>query len=74
MGDWRTFRARLTSLEAAAAQPMSELVPPPPGRRWAHMLAGPEQGCVLLASGDDMGALTNSVVFVLGHHGAFQVA
>ncbi|GFR51684.1 hypothetical protein Agub_g14127 [Astrephomene gubernaculifera] len=73
--DWRAFRAHLVAWERAArraAQPRTQLQRPPypplvSGDSWAHPLAEPERGCLLLARHDNMKFFSGSVVLIASH-------
>ncbi|KXZ43902.1 hypothetical protein GPECTOR_78g90 [Gonium pectorale] len=76
--DWRTFRAHLVAWEHAsrrAAERTSQLQRPayPPfvaGESWAHPLAEPEQGCLLLARQDSMSFFSGAVILLTTHNDA----
>ncbi|GMH43447.1 hypothetical protein BSKO_11369 [Bryopsis sp. KO-2023] len=57
--DWRAFRAHLVAEETHNTPTMDG--------RWAHELAAPEKGCLLVARRFDMGAFNHSVVLLLEH-------
>lgn len=64
--DWRSFRARLVSLEQgrvelATAMHMQHDV------KWAHAIAHPERGCLLVARKMTLGMYTHSLVLMLEH-------
>jgi len=67
--DWRAFRAALVAQEAELGADAGQRPAPlgAPGG-WAHPIARPERGCLLLARHADMGpAFDHSVVFMLDH-------
>ncbi|GLI68218.1 hypothetical protein VaNZ11_012563 [Volvox africanus] len=76
--DWRAFRAHLVAWEHSArraAEGTSRLQRPPypplvSGNSWAHPLAEPEAGCLLLARRDDMAGLTGAVILIAIHDNA----
>ena len=57
--DWRTFRARLVAMESGQAARAARLQL---GReeRWAHVLAQPERGCLLVARRPGLGMFANT--------------
>ncbi|KAL4451521.1 hypothetical protein ABPG75_007183 [Micractinium tetrahymenae] len=65
--DWRAFRARLVAMESGqTARAVSMQL----GReeRWAHVLAQPERGCLLVARPrPGLGMFTNTVILLLEH-------
>ncbi|EFJ45844.1 hypothetical protein VOLCADRAFT_93661 [Volvox carteri f. nagariensis] len=73
--DWRAFRAHLVAWEHSArraAERSSQLQRPPypplvSGKSWAHPLAEPEAGCLLLARQDNMSWYTGSVILIASH-------
>ncbi|GBG00045.1 hypothetical protein Rsub_12870 [Raphidocelis subcapitata] len=80
--DWRTVRARLVSLERAGTLGPAPLRPglrPPPARgagggpggfspdAWAHELAAPEVGCVLVAKQQGLGFFDGAVLLIAAH-------
>lgn len=58
--DWRAVRAKLVSMEQHGAS--SGL-----GESWAHEIAQPEKGCVLVCRRQGLGIFHQSVVFLLSH-------
>lgn len=72
-GDWRAFRARLVAQERGGS--INETVHnghngsafATRGDRWAHLLAQPEKGCLLIARRSDMRFFNNTVVFLAWH-------
>ncbi|GLC40891.1 hypothetical protein PLESTB_000011900 [Pleodorina starrii] len=73
--DWRAFRAHLVAWEHSsrrAAEQSQQLQRPPypplvSGESWAHPLAQPEQGCLLLARKDHMKLFNGAVVLITSH-------
>jgi hypothetical protein len=80
--DWRTVRARLISLEQSGTLGPAPLRPglrPPPARgaagggpgfspdSWAHELAAPEVGCVLVAKQQGLGFFEGTVLLIAAH-------
>lgn len=65
--DWRAFRARLVAMESGQAARAASLQL---GReeRWAHVLAQPERGCLLVARPrPGLGMFANTVILLLEH-------
>lgn len=68
--DWRAFRAQLVAQEKQKGPEDGLTVANPREEargRWAHELAAPETGCLLVARLDDMGIFNKSVVLLLHH-------
>lgn len=68
--DWRSFRARLVDAEGAAAGGVPRVGECAEGEaRWAHRVARPEEGCVLVARPEVIqeGFFEKGVVLVLSH-------
>lgn len=63
MGDWRAFRAQLVAAErGVGAEPLTAY-----GARWAHEIAQPEKGCLLVAKRKGLGMFACSVILMLEH-------
>ncbi|KAK9800792.1 hypothetical protein WJX73_004420 [Symbiochloris irregularis] len=75
--DWREFRARLIYNSGASAKGNEDLEPGMAGRPnvddgyWAHAIAGPEQGCLLIAHPlmflSSQRYFHQAVILLLGH-------
>ncbi|KAK9815415.1 hypothetical protein WJX72_003278 [[Myrmecia] bisecta] len=67
--DWRSFRARLIAMEQAVTRDVTQglFMPQLTSSQWAHLLARPERGCLLVARKPDMGTFAHSVILVLDH-------
>ncbi len=72
-GDWRAFRARLVAQERVGginettSMHHDQSAFASRGDRWAHLLAQPEKGCLLIARRSDMRFFNNTVVFLAWH-------
>ena len=56
------MRAKLVMMEQTGGDEPMGL-----GSSWAHEIAAPEKGCLLVCRREGMGFFHQSVVFVLGH-------
>ncbi len=83
--DWRAFRAALVAQEAAggalrrAAEADAQQGPGSSAHGategWAHPIALPERGCLVLARQPDMGPdFSEAVIFLLDHGVRFPVS
>ena len=69
--DWREFRAQLVALEHVSSAGGAAALLSSPNTRWAHEIAKPEKGCLLVAKPRDLGQFTSGVVLVT-EHGEYQ--
>lgn len=66
--DWRLFRARLVARELGASLAPTGLdMLVKPHETWAHTIAHPERGCLLVARRSNLGMFSHSVVLVTEH-------
>ena len=65
--DWRAFRARLVAREQGGLAPPGLGVGPALETHWAHLIAQPERGCLLVAKQPNLGMFSNSVILMLEH-------
>lgn len=65
--DWREFRAQLVALEHVSSAGGAAALLSNPNTRWAHEIAQPEKGCLLVAKPRDLGQFTSGVVLVTEH-------
>ncbi len=66
-GDWRAFRAQLVALERLSSAGGAAALLAPSARRWAHEIAQPEKGCLLVAKRSDLGMFASAVILMLEH-------
>lgn len=62
--DWRAFRAQLVALERGTT---TVNLLSTPNARWAHEIAQPEKGCLLVAKRDGLGMFGHTVILILEH-------
>ena len=74
--DWRTYRAKLVDIEQrqpggqAQRSEQQRMICQP--EQWAHLLSGPELGCLLLARRTEAASDSEQGVVLLVNHGMMQ--
>lgn len=71
--DWRSFRAKLIRNETSSKDARLDDAAPEQGLQetsevqWAHQIANPEKGCLLVAKRGDLDIFSNTVILILEH-------